>query len=140
MSRGTKTFNPVGILYNNGQLASLLLGKKEGVDFNSDADQLIQINNADKYVIRRILVTNATVDLDTAVGGIYTASTKGGSTVVAATQVYTGLSSIDKFLDLTLDTLALGSVLTDDTLYFSLTTAQGEPATADIYIFGDVLN
>lgn len=116
--------------------ASALLGTLKSTNFNSTADQAIPMLYA-KYIVRKITVTNASTNLTLAAGGIYTATSKGGTALVAATQVYTTLSSATKYLDLT-----LGALLTTDTqalanLYFSLTTAQGATATADIYIIGD---
>ena len=70
--------------------------------------------------------------MDTAVGGFYSAATKGGVELVAATQVYSALTSASITLDCTIASVVggLGNV------YFSLTTAQGAPATADIRIYG----
>lgn len=114
------------------------LGKLTSANFNSTADQAIAIA-ARRYVIRKILVTNASLSLDTAVGGLYDATSKGGNAVVAATQVYSALTSSTKFVDLTLAAPATGSIQTVANIYFSLTTPQGAAATGDIYIFGDVL-
>lgn len=115
-----------------------LLGAFQAADFNSTADQAIPISVA-KYVVRRIVVVNASTSLTLAAGGFYTGANKSGTTVVAATQVYTALTGSTKFIDATLAAGVTGDVLTAATLYFSLTTGQGAAATADIYIFGDVL-
>jgi len=113
-----------------------ILGKLLGANMNSVADQAIPIT-ATKYIVRRIVVTNASANLTLAVGGFYTAASKGGTAVVANTQVYTALSASTKTLDLTL--AALTDVLSVATLYFALTVAQGGAATADIYVIGDAL-
>lgn len=114
------------------------LAKLIGANFNSTADQAITGLPA-KYVMRRIVVTNASVSLTTAAGGIYTAASKGGTVVVAAAQAYSALTAAGKFKDLTLEAVVGTDVLTATTLYLSLTTAQGAPATGDVYIFGDPL-
>lgn len=120
----------------NGQRC---LGKLLSVNLNSTADQAIVLSGATKYVVRRVLVTNASADLGASLvaGGVYTAASKGGSAIVAAAQVYTALTAASKFLDLTV------AITTDSftatTLYISLSVAHGSAATADIYIFGDVL-
>ena len=116
----------------------VLLGAIKGADMNVTTDQAIPVPYA-KYVIRNIIVTNASTNLTLAAGGVYTATSKGGTTVVAAAQVYTALSASTKFVDLTLASGVTGDVVTAATLYLSLTTGQGAAATADCYIFGDVL-
>jgi hypothetical protein len=75
--------------------------------------------------------------LTLAVGGFYSAASKGGDAIVAATQVYTTLTVGAKTLDVTLAAIGLSDVRTEATLYLSLTTGQGGAATADVYIFGD---
>lgn len=100
------------------ELARLL-----GANMNSTSDQAITIKNAPKYIIDKIIVTNASTSLTLATGGFYTATSKGGTTIVAAAQVYSALTAASKYLGLTL-ALTTDS-LTAQTLYLSLTTAQG---------------
>lgn len=115
-----------------------LLGKLIGANFNVTTDQAIPITRigSQKYLITKIFVTNASTSLTNADGGIYTATSKGGTAIVAAAQVYTALTSATVGLDLT---LAVNNTYTLDNLYFSLTGTQGGAATADIYVFGIVL-
>jgi len=115
-----------------------MLGSLLGANLNSTADQAIPIAAA-KYVIRRIVVTNASGTPTLAVGGIYTAASKGGSAVVAATQAFSGLTGGTVSLDLTIAAAGIGVALTAAQLFLSLTTAQGSAMTADLYIFGDAL-
>jgi hypothetical protein len=116
--------------------AEIILGSKIGADFNVTTDQAIAICSGN-YRIKRIVVKNASISLTTAAGGIYTLASKGGSAIVAASQVYSALTAAAKFLDLTLASPATTDLLTTNTLYFSLTTAQGAAATGDIYIIGE---
>lgn len=121
-----------------------VVGKLLGANLNSTADQAIaiQISDADnivttgagQMVVTDVLVTNASVSLTTAVGGVYTAASKSGA-IVANTQVYSALTAATKYLKLTLTGAALTDVLDLANLYFSLTTAQGAAATADIYVY-----
>lgn len=115
-------------------LASLI-----GANMNTTADQAITMP-AGKWIVRKIVVTNASVSLTTAVGGFYTAAAKGGVAIVAATQIYSALTTNTKFTDLTLTATMATDILTNTTTYFSLTTAQGVAATADIFIIGDRLD
>jgi hypothetical protein len=118
--------------------SGILLGSIMAANMNSTGDQVITIPYA-RYIIRRIAVGNASISLTTAVGGLYTAASKGGTVIVAATQLYTFLTAVAKFLDLTLAAILGTDVRTESTLYFSLTTAQGAAATADLYVYGDIL-
>ena len=123
-----------------------VIAKLLGANMNVTTDQALalQISNADNlvttyagnFILDKIVVTNASISLTTAVGGVYTAASKGGTAVVAAGQVYTALTASTKFVALTLANSALTNVLNLSNLYFSLTTAQGAAATADIYVYG----
>lgn len=115
-----------------------LLGKLVGANMNVTTDQLIPITRigTQKYLITKIVVTNASVSLTTAVGGIYQAASKAGTAIVANSQAYSALTAATTALNLT---LAINRTYTLDNLYFALTTAQGAAATADIYVFGEIL-
>lgn len=116
-----------------------LLGVLRGANFNSTADQAIKVN-ASKYVVRKVITSNASTSLSLAVGGIYNDTSKpAGGIVVAASQVYSALTGAGKFVDSTLNSLVTTDIQTAATLYLSLTVAQGSAATADVYIFGDTL-
>ena len=125
------------------RFGGILLGSLIGANFNVTTDQQIVIfDNPAKYILRRIVATNASLSLSTAAGGIYTAVSKGGTAVVAAGQTYSALTGSALFLDLTLNTAGSAHITVKSNvpnLYFSLTTAQGAPATGDIYVFGDIL-
>ncbi len=116
---------------------SRILGKLIGANMNSTADQAIPLNSTN-YIIRRIVVTNASASLTLAVGGVYTGASKSGTAIVSAVQAYSGLTGATKTLDLTL--AALTTILTGAQIYFALTTGLGSAATADIYVFGDDLS
>lgn len=131
---GNKTFTGTTIIEG----AETLLGSLVGANMNVTTDQAIPISRigSQKYLITRIVVTNASISLDTAAGGVYTAVSKGGTAVVANTQAYSDLTAATVALDLT---LAVNNTYTLDNLYLSLTTAQGAAATADVYVFGIIL-
>lgn len=115
-----------------------LLGKLIGANMNVLTDQAIPITRigTQKYLITKIVVTNASTSLTAADGGIYTATSKGGTAIVAAAQVYTALTAATVALNLT---LAVNNTYTLDNLYLSLTGTQGGAATADVYVFGIIL-
>lgn len=117
------------------------LGKLIGADLNSTADQAIDIpDGVGSYILDRIVVTNASTTPATAAGGVYAATSKAGTILVAASQAYTALTASSKLLDLTLTADGSTTVLTADPLYLSLTTAEGSALTADLYLFGRVLS
>jgi len=124
----------------HGQAKTGLLGKLIGANMNATTDQAIALVSA-KCRIDRIVITNASISLDTAVGGFYNAAAKGGVAIVANTQVYSALTAAGKFIKAALAATA-GGATTDvqSTLIFALTTAQGAAATADIYVFGEDLS
>lgn len=117
----------------------VLLGSIIGANFNSTADQNISIA-ATKYIVRRIIALNASISLTTAAGGIYPATAKAGTPLVPATQVYSALTAAAKYRDLTLEPIVGTDSYALATIYFSLTTAQGAAATADIFVFGDIVS
>ena len=114
------------------------IGRLFAANFNVTTDQPITMGINAKFRVTKITVENTSIPgMSTAVGGIYTAPSKAGSAIVAASQVYTGLTNATTALDLT---LALPNLVLPplQTLYFSLTTPQEVAATADLFIFGDV--
>lgn len=115
-----------------------LLGSLIAADFNTTSDQAITIaSGVTKYIIRRIIVTNASISLTTAAGGVYSNAGKTGTIIVAAAQVYSALTAAAKFKDLTLEAVVGTDILTTTTIYLSLTTPQGAAATANVYVFGE---
>jgi hypothetical protein len=115
-----------------------IIGTKIGANFNVTTDQAIPITRigSQKYLITKIVVTNASISLTTAAGGVYQTTSKGGTAIVASSQAYSALSATTTALNLT---LAINRTYTLDNIYLSLTTAQGAAATADVYVFGVIL-
>jgi hypothetical protein len=122
-------------------VSSVLLGEIIAADFNpvvagNGTDQPLVIR-ATRYRIRYILADNQSVSMTTAQGGIYTAVNRGGTAVVAAGQSYAGLTGVaNTNIDLT---LADTGIRTESSLYFNLSVAQGAAATANIRVYGDIL-
>jgi hypothetical protein len=95
------------------------------------------------YQLRYITARNAsrTYGSGSAAGGFYTAVSKGGTAVVAASQAYTGLHATNatSTLDLTL-VAGVGTlgVYTASPLILSLTTADGSAGTLDFFAYCQV--
>ena len=115
-------------------------GELLGANMNTAADQPIYISAPTAlYSLASIEVSNASVSLLTAAGGIYTAVAKGGAAVVAANQAYSTLTAAatnaaGSTLLLTIATAGSTAYFNLGTLYFALTTPQGAAATADIRV------
>lgn len=115
--------------------AAVMLGRFLTANMNTTADQAITLSSA-RCIVTEILVDNASISLTLAAGGLYTAVSKGGNAVVAATQLYSALTATTKLVRLTVAAIGLTDVVVSGTLYLSLTTAQGSAATADVRVYG----
>lgn len=111
-----------------------------GADMNVTTDQIaktIGTRVPPQYVLTSIRVDNASISLDTAVGGFYNAISKpAGGILVLANVAYSGLTGPTLGLNPALTALGLGVQTTAPV--FSLTTTQGATATADIRFYGRV--
>lgn len=116
---------------------SRVLGSLRAANFNSTADQAIPITaSITAYQITSVVVTNCSTSLTLAAGGVYPTTSKGGTAIVAATQVYTALTGTTLLLGLTVAATPLVTRYTATNVYLSLTTAQGGAATCDVYVVG----
>lgn len=121
-----------------------LLGYLQSANMNVTTDQpFIMLPNAgansgQQYVPDEIIVTNASISLTTAAGGVYTAASKSGTAIVASAQAYSGLTTSTLVLRLTIAAAGLTDLQAGSAIapILSLTTAQGAAATADFYLFG----
>ena len=154
-SGGVVSCTAAGFMWQGGQLATLrgppvlsgnylptgvvLGGKLLSADFNVTTDQAITIHSpTPTYRILAITVSNASVSLANADGGLYTAAAKGGYALVPAATTYTALTAaaVNAIGSSTILTMTSQAVHYDlSTIYFSLTGTEGSPATADIYIY-----
>jgi len=115
--------------------ANLFVVKLAGANLNSNTDQAIAGFPA-KYLIMDVVATNCSGSASTAVGGIYTAGSKGGNQVIYSGQGYSSLTGSTSLLKCDFASGALETIYTSSQLYFSLTTPQGAAMTADIYVYG----
>ncbi len=113
-----------------------LIGTIYGANMNLTTDQAITLSTTPRYKIDEIDVTNCSASLTLAAGGFYTATSKGGTILVAAAQLYSGATGATSLVVPTLASGALTTTLTANPIYLALTTAQGSAATCDVYIWG----
>lgn len=120
-----------------GRGESGILSVLLSANMNTTADQAIVIPaQITKWVPAAIRLTNCSGTPSLAVGGFYSAASKGGITLVANTQTYTTLTSATVLQSATLTAAASTTAMTVLTIYFSLTTAQGSALTCDVYLQG----
>lgn len=115
-----------------------LLASKLALNLNqTNTDNAVTVSAA-KYIIRRIVVTNASINMtaNLATIGVFTGAGGTGTTVVALTLVQ-GLTGTTKFVDTTV--VVTADALTAATLLIRNGVTAGTVATVDVYIFGDVL-
>lgn len=125
--------------FSPDRLASIsVIARLLGADMNSTDDQpFVWIRRPRKWRLNLVFFTNASISLTTAVGGIYTAASKGGTALLAANQAYSLLTSSTV---VTAAATAQSTLFTDATdAILSLSTPQGAAATADFYLYANVL-
>lgn len=138
------TWTTDGVLQDGGALgrSQKVLAMLGTADFNDTNDQpLLLPSTMTAFMLTGLLVTNAPVSLTTAVGGFYPQAFKAGTPLVGAFQVYSFLTSASLLLSCTLaapvpTTRYSRTSLPDWAIYLSLTTPQGQAATADVYAIG----
>ena len=114
-----------------------LIGIGRGINLNATGDQAIQLLGT-KKVIRRIVITNASVTLaaSATTATIRDAASGGGNAIVPAVAV-TALTAATKLVDQTLFAAAATDYVTANPIYVNISVAHGSAASADIYIYGD---
>jgi|ERR1700688_1660353 len=114
-----------------------VISSLRGANFNVTTDQAIAIPaQVSAFSITQIVVTNCSVSMTLAVGGFYPTTAKGGTPIVAATQIYSALTASTLLLGTTIAATPLVTRYTLSNIYLSLTTAQGAAATCDVYVIG----
>ena len=128
----------------------LLLGSLIGANFNSTADQAISLLGTSKFILDDIIITNCSAGLASAAGTFYAGAGKTNLIRGAATSTYTAITASTFVAELSSATTPASSSASgfqfsyftsaSQTIYLSLTTAQGSAATCDIYVYGRDLN
>lgn len=116
------------------------LFEARNLNMNSTADvAMLKCAMGHQYHVTKIVVhrTSGGSATNNAVGGIYTAASKGGTAVLAAATAYSGLTA--QYGLQTVDPTATGR-LSNAPLYWSLTTAAGADIFADVFIYGRVID
>jgi hypothetical protein len=118
-----------------------LIARLIGANFNVTTDQTVPmfLNAGQYYVPSYMIVKDCSVSLTTAKGQVYDAASKGGNALfgAAVTSVYTGCTGAGTTAITAANTFPIDASTLPP--IFSLTTAQGAAATANVYIYGYVL-
>lgn len=144
----------VGVLQDGGPIGASqkVLAAFFSANFNAaSADQALLLPfSISAFMLTGIIITNASVSLTTAAGGFYPGANQTGSPIVASSQAYSSLTNSNQLLQTTLTAYAQTARFSSNNLpltlgpnsqevleiFFNLTTPQGAPATADIYLVG----
>lgn len=117
--------------------AERVLCSVRAANMNVTTDQLCTIPAAvTAWAPLGLIVTNCSATPTLSVGGFYSAASKGGTAMVAATQAYSTLTSSSLVLLPALAATIATTRYTISSTYFSLTTAAGTASTCDIYLTG----
>jgi hypothetical protein len=109
-----------------------LLASFQGVNVNATGDTVLPIINTDRYSVSNVVFTNASVSLTTALAGVFTAPSAGGTAIVANA----ALSAMTSASVVSQRTVASTAAQTGQNLYVNVGTAQGAAATMDVFVYG----
>jgi hypothetical protein len=125
----TVTNHPSNLATNQ---AIRLLASFQGVNVNATGDTVLPILNTGSYSVSNVIFTNASTSLTTALAGVFTAPSAGGTAIVAnaALSALTGSTVVSQ------RTVASTAAQTGQNLYVNVGTAQGAAATMDVYVYG----
>ncbi len=118
-----------------------ILFSLSGANLQLTTDQAFSKNGSfTTYVITAVIARRASGAVVTScLGGIYTAATKGGTPLVAATQSWANLTGANKIVEATLAAVNATDAQTA-TPILSLTTGSTGACTADFTIYGYALD
>lgn len=142
--------------------SSQLLGSLVGANMNTTADQAISLAGGSSFVITDIIITNSSADLSGGTisdGQLWDGTLRSGdqfatTTIGSGTSLDllpTVLTSSDAFISnnqsmqlftsvTNFNPFILALFAADNTVYWSLSAGHGSAATADIYVFGFIIN
>ena len=109
-----------------------LLASYQGVNVNATGDTVLPILDTGSYSVSNVIFTNASTSLTTALAGVFTAPSAGGTGIVAnaALSALTGATVVSQ------RTVASTASQAGQNLYVNVGTAQGAAATMDVFVYG----
>jgi hypothetical protein len=109
-----------------------LLASFQGVNVNATGDTVLPVLNTDRYSVSNVVFTNASTSLTTALAGVFTAPSAGGTAIVANA----ALSAMTSASVVSQRTVASTAAQAGQNLYVNVGTAQGAAATMDVFVYG----
>jgi len=109
-----------------------LLASYQGVNVNATGDTVLPILDTGSYSVSNVIFTNASTSLTTAIAGVFTAPSAGGTGIVANA----ALSALTSASVVSQRTVASTAALSGPNLYLNVGTAQGAAATMDVFVYG----
>jgi hypothetical protein len=127
----------IGIHKKNRPLI-FVAGKLIGANWNITTDQPIALTGTSLFVPFMAYCRNASIAMTTALGAFYPSAGKTGTPFfsTAALNNATFAPNVQMLGSLAQTYRFPVEIQNNGTIYFSLTTAQGAPATADIWVYG----
>ena len=116
----------------NSSQAIRLLASAKGVNLNATGDTALPVIASTTYSVSNVIITNASINVTTALAGLFTAVGAGGTAIVANAI----LSALTGSTVVSQRTVASTAAATAQNLYFNVGTAQGAAATGDVYVYG----
>ena len=109
-----------------------LLASYQSVNVNATGDTVLPILDTGSYSVSNVIFTNASTSLTTALAGVFTAPSAGGTGIVANA----ALSALTSASVVSQRTVASTAALSGPNLYLNVGTAQGAAATMDVFVYG----
>lgn len=115
----------------------LFLGRS--INFQLTTDQVLRKQfTGTNYVVTRVIAKRVAGGASVAcAGGVYSATSKGGSAIVAASQSWLALAN-NTIVQATV--AALTALLSSSNIYLSLTTGSTAAVTANVYVYGVIID
>jgi hypothetical protein len=117
-----------------------LLFVGRSLDLQLTTDQVLtKVFSGTNYIPTRVYGVRKSGGVTVAcAGGVYTAAAKAGTAIVAASQAWTAVTGALGHIAATIAALTVGFSATP--LYLSLTTGSTGACTADVFVFGIVID
>ena len=127
------------VMFKQGLLSFPLRGINFNPSVATDNSLAISVPTA-RYLLDKLVITNASQTLTTAVVGLYTAVGAGGIPLALSQSVNVSSSLTDTFgnmaaLTFTASTSIVNTAFNDASLQFRIVTAEGAAATADVILY-----
>ena len=132
--------NHIGSLYPDG-FGSFRIGTAVKVSLNATGNAVAQIPivGGTEYIVRRIVVTNASGNIAAANVTILTSNDGNATNAVSNAVTLTSVTGTDKWQDVALSTTAASTAYTAGSLYVKVGTNVAS-ATCDVSVYGDVIS